>query len=443
MSHGLAVAVRELKHLPAVWRAPTRSSEANRVLALREINKLLAHCRTAVPYYRDSADYPDQPLTDLAELAALPMLSKRKLLDTGIERFHDPTLRPRHYRTDVTSGTSGIRLKIRHDIDGYGYHGATVLRRFLRSGYRPWWRIAHLKPFPRPVRWFQRLGLFPRTVVLASQPDEVITRTVLAVRPQVIMGYPVVLRTILRALSADELARLRTHLKLVMTDSELLTDEVAARLTEGFGVPVYDEYSAYEVLTVSSGCGAGSMHIDEDRVWVEIVDGDGAPLPDGTTGSIVVTSFREKAMPLVRYQLGDRGKIEPGPCRCGSGFRRMKVTEGRNDDYVTLASGRRIYSVVFIALAMFAPGVAECMVRQDAEGRITVHLVPEPDASFEAARDAFVDQLAELVDTPVPLTFVPAERVELTPGGKGRFVESAYRPDSPPDVNRPTTLCGG
>jgi phenylacetate-CoA ligase len=429
MSQGLAVAIRELKYLPAVWRAPRRSAAATRMHALRDINRLLAHCRAAVPHYRDSADYPDRPLTDLGELAALPLLSKRILLDSGIERFHDPTLRPRQYRVDVTSGTSGARLEVRHDVDGYGYHGATVLRRFLRSGYRPWWRIAHLKPFPRPVRWFQRLGVFRRVVVLAGQSDEDIARQMLTVRPQLIMGYPVVLRTLLRTLSTAELTRLRNHLKLVMTDSELLTDEVAARLTEGFGVPVYDEYSAYEVLTVSTGCRAGSMHIDEDRVWVEIVDDDGAPVPDGTTGSVVVTNFREKAMPLVRYQLGDRARIEPGPCRCGSGFRRMTITEGRADDCVTLSSGRRIYSVVFIALAMFTPGLAECMVRQDAEGDITVQLVPERDASFDQVRAAFAKRFTEMVNTPVPLTFVPAEQVELTPGGKGRFVESAYQPN--------------
>ena len=427
MSGGLAVAVRELRHLPAVWRAPRRSPEATRIRALREINTLLARCRAVVPHYRDSTDYPDQPLTDLLELAALPLLSKRIVLESGVERFHDPGLR--RYRTDVTSGTTGTRLRVRHDVDGYGYHGATVLRRFLRSGYRPWWRIAHIKPFPRPVRWFQRLGLFPRAVVPAGQSEEDIAAQVLAVRPQLIMGYPLVLRGLLRALSTADRTRLRAHLKLVMTDSELLTDEVAAGLAEGFGVPIYDEYSAYEVLTVSTGCHAGSMHIDEDRVWVEIVDDDGAPVPDGTTGSVVVTNFREKAMPLLRYQLGDRAKIEPGRCRCGSGFRHMKLVEGRVNDCVTLPSGRRIYSGVFLAMAMFTPGVAECMVRQDAEGLITVQLVPEQNVSFEAAQTSFAHRFAELVDAPVPLTIVAAERVELTPGGKGRFVESAYQQD--------------
>ena len=426
MSQGLAVAIRELRHLPAVWRAPFRSVGDTRARALRAVNAQLARCRAVVPYYRDTAGYPDAPLTDLAELAALPLLTKRIVLDAGVERFHDPAVR--RFRQDVTSGTTGTRLHLRHDVDCYGYHGATVLRRFLTSGYRPWWRIAQIKPFPRPVRWFQRLGLFPRTVVHAGQSEVDIARAVLAVRPHLLMGYPVMLRGLLRNLSDAELSQLRRHLRLVMTDSELLTDEVAAVLAERFGVPIYDEYSAYEVLTVSAACRAGSMHIDEDRVWVEIVDGTGTPVPDGTTGSVVVTSFREKAMPLLRYELGDRARIEPGPCGCGSRFRRMKLVEGRTNDCVILPSGRRVYAGVFLVLNSFTPGVAETMVRQDVDGSITIHLVPERDASFEAATAAFANLFAELVDTAVPLTFRQADRVALTPGGKARFVESAYRP---------------
>ncbi|MEV0269605.1 hypothetical protein AB0H43_12555 [Hamadaea sp. NPDC050747] len=426
MSSGLAVAVRELRHLPAVWRAPRRDPEVTRRLALDGINEMLAFCRANVAYFQE---YP-AALGSLAELAELPTLTKRQVLDAGVEAFYAPV---GEYRTDVTSGTTGTRLSIRHDVGAYGYHGATVLRRFLRSGYRPWWRIAHIKPFPRPVRWFQRLGLFPRTVVSAGQPEAEIARQVLAVRPNLIMGYPVVLRAILRNLDDAELARLRRSLRMVMTDSELLTDEVAQLLTDRFGVPVFDEYSAYEVLTVSTGCSAGGMHVDEDRVWLEILGDDGRPVPDGTVGSVVVTHFRERAMPLPRYQLGDRAMIVPGECSCGNRFRRMKLADGRTNAFITLPGGRQVYSGVFLSLAMYAPGVAECMIRQDAAGDITVHLVPEEptDAGYAAATRSFEAKFHELVGVSVALRFVRTDRIELTPGGKGRFVESEFSPARP------------
>ncbi|MFI7417833.1 phenylacetate--CoA ligase family protein [Nonomuraea sp. NPDC049684] len=423
MSHGLGVAVREVRHVVDAFRAIRRPRAETDRLTLDGLRDLLAFARAHVPHYADPRY--DVPLHSLADLAKLPILDKAAVLDGDLSRFHAPGLSAKEYRLDRTSGTTGRVLEVRHDVAAYGYHGATIFRRFLLSGYRPWWRIAHIKPFPRPLRWFQRLGLFPRTVIGAGQGDAKILADVLKVRPHLIMGYPVVLRGLLRAATPAQVAELRRTLRMVMTDSELLTDEVRELLQNGFGVPVYDEYSAYEVLTVSTQCDRGAMHVDEDRVRLEIVDDDGAPVPDGQDGAVVVTHFRERAMPLIRYRLGDRGMIVPGECGCGNRFARMRVTGGRSDDYITFPGGHRVYTATFLSLAMWTPGVAESMVRQDADGNVTVHLVPEAGRDFDEVAAAYRDGLAKQVGGPVEVRFEQADRVTLTPGGKGRFVESA------------------
>jgi phenylacetate-CoA ligase len=431
MSSGFGVAVHELRHLPAVLVAGRRRHDQIERRALRGVNRMLEFARARVPYYRDRPEYGGlPPLASLSDLDKLPLLDKPAVLAAGVDRFHAPGLPPRRYRADRTSGSTGRVLVVRHDVDSYGYHGATLVRRFLSSGYRPWWRIAQIKGFDRPVRWFQRLRIFPRVVVPAGLPGDELKDRVLAVRPQLIMGYPVMLRALLRELSDAELGRLRRTLRLLMTDSELLTEQVAGQLGAGFGVPVFDEYSAQEVLTVAAQCRAGSMHVDEDRVWLELVDETGRPVPDGETGSVVVTHFRERAMPLVRYLLGDRARLVPGRCGCGRGSRRIRLVDGRTNDFLVLPGGRRVYSALLLGLAQEMPGVAECMVRQDEAGTITVHLVPDrrDEATYCQLVAEFARRFAELVDPTVALRFVRAERVELSTGGKGRFIESAYRP---------------
>jgi phenylacetate-CoA ligase len=58
------------------------------------------------------------------------------------------------------------------------------------------------------------------------------------------------------------------------------------------------------------------MHVYEDHVHVEIFDGD-VPATTGGFGDVVVTSLRNRAMPLVRYRVGDRARLLADRCRCG------------------------------------------------------------------------------------------------------------------------------
>jgi phenylacetate-CoA ligase len=193
---------------------------------------------------------------------------------------------------------------------------------------------------------------------------------------------------------------------------------------------VFDEYSSYETLNITFECAGGSAHVAEDRVVVEVVGGDDRPVAEGDEGTVVVTAFQERAMPFVRYWLGDRARWVPGPCPCGRTFRRLQLTTGRVDHNVTLPDGSMLSVGAFLLLAADHPGVAESAVRQDRDGALTVLLVPAAAgaADFDALARSYVAELYELAGRRFPVTVERTDRVELTEGGKGRFLESAYRP---------------
>ncbi|WP_433087533.1 phenylacetate--CoA ligase family protein [Dactylosporangium sp. CA-052675] len=429
MSQGAAVAVRELFFAAAALIAPRRSVAAIERRQLAGVNAMLAAARADVAHYGDPA-YAGH-LRRLPDLAGLPIVTKAQVR-AAPERFHAPERG--WFQTDTTAGSTGSVLRVRHDAGAYGYHGATLLRRFLRAGCRPWWTIAHLKPFPRPSRWFQRFGIFRRTVVHAGLPERELAEAILALRPRVLMGYPVMLRAVLRELTGDELARLRRSLRLILSESELLTAETRALLGEGFGVPVRDEYSAFEVLTIATECRHGSMHVDADRVVFEVVDpADGRPVPPGTPGVAVVTHFRERAMPLVRYRIDDRVAVVPGACPCGSRFGRMRLLDGRIEDSLVLRDGTVVYFGAFAAVTLKQPGIAEFSVRQDEAGEVTVSLQLDPAAGlgFDEVCDGVRGMLRDLLGFDLPLHFRRIDRLELTPGGKARLVRSRFRPGAP------------
>ncbi|MFD1538567.1 phenylacetate--CoA ligase family protein [Nonomuraea guangzhouensis] len=418
--------IREAGYVPLSIARQYGSAAGLRRRQLRGVNRMLELARTRVPYYRDDPRYARGPLRDLAELAELPVLDKQVLREQPLERLLADGVDQERCHSFRTSGSTGRRVRILHDRDSHDYHMAACVRRFLATGrYLPTDRLSHIRPFAPPARMFERFGLFRRHVILSHRPMREIKADLLANRPKVLIGYPVHLRALLRELTPDELARLRRTLRIVLTESELLLPEHRAMFAERFGAPVFDEYSAFEVLNVSYDCRYGRAHLGEDRVYCEIVDAAGDPVPDGEAGQVVVTAFMERAMPLLRYSLGDIGLIEPGRCRCGRRFRTLRLTTGRSNDYVTLPSGERLYPDAFLHLAATHPGISECFVHQDTAGLVRVHVVPDAGEAGQVLATVR-DKLFGLAGGEFPLEVVPAESVQITAGGKGRFVTSDY-----------------
>ncbi|MEU6707149.1 phenylacetate--CoA ligase family protein [Streptomyces wuyuanensis] len=420
--------LREAWYVPVTFARQYGSRRSLRRRQLSQLNRMLAHARARVPYYRDSPDYRTGPLRSLAEVAKLPVIDKEVLRGRPLEELLADGVEPGTVPTFRTSGSTGRRVTVVHDTHSHDYHMASCVRRFLATGrYLPTDRLSHIRPFAPPSRGFQKAGLFRRHVLLTDRPMDEIKAELLEARPQVIIGYPVHLRALLRALDAAELTALRATLKLVMTESELLVPEHRALLEREFGASVHDEYSAFEVLNIAYECAHQRAHLAEDRLLVEILGPDGQPLPDGAEGRVVVTAFMERAMPLVRYELSDVGRIDTDPCPCGRRFRTLRLTAGRVNDAVLLPTGRQLYPDTFLHLAATFPGIAECSVVQDREGSVRLNVVPSGPlsaAAWDELTAGVRDRLRTVAGCDFPLEVVRTDSVEITAGGKGRFVTS-------------------
>jgi phenylacetate-CoA ligase len=71
-------------------------------------------------------------------------------------------------------------------------------------------------------------------------------------------------------------------------------------------------------------------HTVDDFNYVEIVDDQGDAVPEGQPGRVLITSLLKYNFPLIRYEIGDRARIVPGKCECGS-HRRVMEYLGRDD----------------------------------------------------------------------------------------------------------------
>lgn len=163
------------------------------------------------------------------------------------------------------------------------------------------------------------------------EPAERIVAEADRLRVNVLMAPPSLLRTLLPLVG-----RLRTRVRLVVTYAEVLEDEEKSRLERAFGCRVVQIYQASEGQ-MGSPCREGTLHVNEDLVYVELYDAAGRPVtgPGPAAASMVVTNLVNEVQPLIRYRMNDLVELGP-PCPCGSSFRTIRRVLGRNDDVLYL-----------------------------------------------------------------------------------------------------------
>jgi phenylacetate-CoA ligase len=200
-------------------------------------------------------------------------------------------------------------------------------------------------------------------------------------------------------------------------------------IEEVFGCPVFNRYGCREVSVIASECSAHQgMHIMAEGLHVEIMRG-GMPAKIGEEGEIVVTDLLNRAMPLIRYRIGDVAAWEDGVCPCGRGLPRIRRLMGRATDFLVGRDGRLV-SGPFLTLAAVGkrPSLGQLQIQQDRIGQVHFRVKPGPrfqdPADLEFLRETAVTYLGD--DTEVDWELVSELRSE--PSGKYIFCRSSVAP---------------
>jgi phenylacetate-CoA ligase len=131
------------------------------------------------------------------------------------------------------------------------------------------------------------------------------------------------------------------------------------RIERSWGARVIDHHGLTEVGPMSFECwdAPGFLHVNESEYVCEVLDPEtGAPVPDGTSGELVVTNLGRTACPVIRYRTGDIVVRTSETCRCGRTWARfVGGIVARADDMINIR-GVNVY-----------PSAVEAVVRRFAE----------------------------------------------------------------------------
>ena len=187
-------------------------------------------------------------------------------------------------------------------------------------------------------------------------------------------------------------------LNAVISNAEPLYAHQRELISRAFQCPVYDTYGLSENVCAASECQAGNLHLWPEAGVTEILrdDADEAA-PCGEVGRLVCTGLLNETMPLIRYEVGDRAAILDPSCGCGRNMPILDHVEGRMDDVILTADGRRIGRLDPVFKADMP--IREAQIVQKELNHLQVKVVPaagyDPDAG-EAITARLRDRLGDV-----------------------------------------------
>ncbi len=410
------------------------TAERTRALAVRLATTLNAAAQ--VPFYRNGlADKASGVRAGDAvdALKALPITRKEHIRDNP-RAFLRETCR-RRLQTTRTAGSTGQPLV------AYCDPLAAVCGCAAMAYGRSWWG---LPPGARSVNlwghskylsggWRNRVRLakrrlldavmnrtvFPAYDLSASNLDR-FADLVLRKQPVYLVGYASALHAAACAMRNAEPA---SRLRAVVSTGEVLYEEQQQDIEEYLRVPVVQEYGLCEAGVIAYSCPAGSMHVLDPLVHVELLDDEGRPVDVGETGRIVVSLLGRHDVVILRYDTGDLATEVPQGCACGRPGRRIGRVAGRAYDLIRTPSGGAVPGVLFTHAMKYLSGVQRyCVVQTDLdriEVRYEQHQPLQP-AEFDAARRKMIDA----VGSDVQIRFQRVDALPRESSGKFRWIRS-------------------
>ena len=401
------------------------------------LRRLLEQVLETSGFYRESLG----PDAADAELADLPTLSKSVLMErfddlvtdkrlrrSELEAFLDAAdagvLYKDEYRLFSTSGASGVAGFFVYSQREFAHWVAVFLRGFVRLGVTNTTRIAGVAA-PSPLHLSRQIAAAlmagregaPRLTV--TQPTEAIAEALAEYRPEVLVGYP----SVIAGVAEEQLqGKLDIAPRVVITASEVLTDEAAQTIESAWGSKPVNMYASTELGVIAMGSlDRVGMHVCEEGI-IEVVGDEGNPVTPGEPGSkVLLTNLVNTVQPLIRYELTDSVVLGEGPDPGGRPYDLIMRVDGRSDDILTLpavAGGHvRVHPFRLRSPFVRLPEVRQYQIVQR-EHELLVRIVPRAQAGSELSRRVRTALESALADAGavLPVRVESVGEIEREPG---------------------------
>lgn len=344
------------------------------------LKRQLLHAYQNIPYYKkafDNADLHPQKLTSINDLTAYPIITKDILRE-----HYNLMLNKKYFLKNLfkshTSGSTGQPMWTYYNLKSWIRKKYLVKARArMECGVKPGEKIVIFESAVQNSS--DKSNIFFQTfksrykALSIFEPHQRTVQKLKTFSPTALYGAPSYLFHLAQFIAENNFQL--SSIRQIFTSSEYMQGTVREHIKKVFSADVFDIYGSTEFKEVAWECEKHEgYHINEDEVIIEVVK-NGKPVPPGTVGNIVITDLRNKVLPLIRYQIYDKGVLINKKCSCGRTFSLMQPHAGRSTEYITLPNDEVLSPYLFTTSIEKIKGLLQYQIVQTTKDKISVSVV--------------------------------------------------------------------
>ncbi|TCN85191.1 phenylacetate-CoA ligase [Vibrio crassostreae] len=288
-----------------------------------KLKELLLFSYENSEYYRalfDSIGYKHKYDDILNFFPKLPISNKRELIDNNesIHTYHSYDFSKLFF--SETSGSSGEALTFYKDELWDSYNRASIYRGLSWFGVKPYERNGYFWGFNFGKKQIIKVkildSLMNRFRLFSYSKSDVEIFLKKLEGASYVHGYSSMIYEVAKIANKNDISL--QNLKLIKGTSEKIYDHYHVDSLKAFGCKIVSEYGSAESGIIAFECPFGKMHINEETVFVEVIN-----------GKAIITNLIARSFPTIRYELGDYIELSDESCDCGRSHLILKEVTGR------------------------------------------------------------------------------------------------------------------
>ncbi len=313
---------------------------------LQRLKELIFHAKKNIPYYQsvikeypqDNWNYQDMMLF----MQDIPILTKTDI-QNSFEELIDPKADKNKLIYQRSGGTTGRPTQFYHDREKLDFTRVALQRNFDWAGYTMRKKCLKLASGQYEVtinkglkgkiknhlfnRYFYE-GAFLTNENWAGEVFDIIKKK----KIKILWGYASIIYMLAKELENEK----DIGIESIVTSSETLLPSQRRKIEETFGCKVFDDYGSREFMIAAECEAHEGLHINEEIVFLEILDEHRKACEPGESGDLIITDLYNKSFPFIRFEIGDRGSFFKNEvsCSCGRTLKRLEKLDGRSSETI-------------------------------------------------------------------------------------------------------------